>query len=109
MNNDTPAKRKLLSYLKKHHPSIVDSEIPLLLHNIERFVLVIQKIYTEPQAKISFKEVKENGIKIKKRFIETNIEELKKVKRKPNEPITSKTIREFTEKVSKVKYKNHGE
>lgn len=109
MDGITPAKKKLISYIKTYHTEVKDSDLPLLLNNIQRFVSVIHKIYTEPQAKISFKEVKENGIKVKKRFVETNIEELMKVKRDAGEPITTKTIRELTEKVLGVKYKKHGE
>lgn len=109
MNNETPAKKKLIAYLKKQHPNVVDSDIPLLLNDIKQFVSVIHRIYTEPQANIYLKEVNENGKKIKKRFIDTNIEELLKVKRDTDEPITSKTFRELTEKVLGVKYKKHGE
>lgn len=109
MKKSTPTKTKLVAYLKKKYPNIKDEELPLLLKDIQRFVVIVQKIYNEPQAKISIKEVEENGKKVKKRFIDTNIEELLKIKRNTNEPITVKTIRELTEKVLKVKYKKHGE
>lgn len=109
MNNDTSAKKKLVAYLKKQHPDVEDNDIPLLLNSVKRFVSVIHKIYTEPQAKISIKEVTEDGKRVKKRFIDTNIEELLKVKRNTDEPITGKTFRELTEQVTGVKYKRHGE
>lgn len=109
MTNETTAKKKLISHLKKHHPNVADSDVPFLLNDIKRFVSVIHKIYTEPQARISLKEVNENGKKVKKRFIDTNIEELLKVKRDAGEAITSKTFRELTEQVLGVKYKKNGE
>lgn len=107
MTDITPAKKKLIIFLKKQHPEIEDKNIPLLLNNIRRFVAVVHKIYTEPQARIYFKVFKDNdGKKITKRVMDTNIEELKKIKREPNEPITVKTFRELTEKIAgeKLKY-----
>lgn len=102
------AKKKLVTFIKKNHPEVKDEKLPLLLKDIRRFVTVVQKIYTEPQAKIYFKDIKEGERKVKKRFIDTNIEELLKIKRAPREPITVKTIRELTQKVTKTKVKEYG-
>lgn len=109
MDNNSPTKKKLIVYLKKQHPEVEDKDIPHLLSDIRRFVNVIQKIYTEPQARIYLKEINEHGKKVKKRFIDTNFEELLKIKRSSGEPVTGKTLRELTEKVLGVKYKKHGE
>jgi hypothetical protein len=102
---DTTAKNKLVSYIKKRHPNIDNQDIPRLLNDVRRFVTVVQKIYIEPQAKILIKEVNKNGKKEKTRFINTNIEELKKIKRPPGEPITVNTIREMYQKITGNKSK----
>lgn len=107
--DNSPAQKKLINHLLKRDPKLTEKELSSLLSSIKRFVTVVQKIYTEPQAKIYLKDVVENGKKVKKRFVETNIEELLKVKRDAGEPVTEKTFRELTEKVLGVKYKKHGE
>lgn len=109
MTDDSTAKNKLITFLKKRHPELKDEELPLLLKDIRRFVTVVQKIYNEPQAKISVKEIKENGQKIKKRVVDTTIEELAKLVRGTGKPITEETFRELTEKVLHIKSKKHGE
>lgn len=65
INDETPAAKKLKTYLRKQHPEVEDKNIPHLLNGIRRFVTVIQKIYTEPQAQIRYKEKKINGKIIK--------------------------------------------
>ena len=107
-NKLTPAQNKLVTYLIKRDPKLKKDDLISLLSSIKRFVTVVQKIYTEPQARMYYKEVDENGKKVKKRYIDTNIEELLKVKRAPKEPITIKTFRELTQKITGVKPKTYG-
>jgi hypothetical protein len=109
MMAQSKAKKRIITFLKKRHPELKDEELPLLLKDIRRFVTVIQKIYNEPQAKVSIKEVKENGQKVKKRIVNTNIQELAKLVKGTGRPITGETFRELTEKVLHIKSKRHGE
>ena len=108
-NNDTPAKKKLIAFLKKQHPEVEDKDIPNILNDIRRFVTVIQKIYSEPQAKVYYKDVSDGGRKVKNRYIDTNIEELMKLTKGTGKPATIEAFRELTEKVLKIKFKKYGQ
>lgn len=106
INQPSPAQKKLLTYLvEKRKMKIDKDEVIPILDSIRRFVMVVHKIYTEPQATIFYKEFKEDGKKIKKRVITTTLEEIDKVKTDPNEPITIKTIRDTYQQITKSKYK----
>lgn len=93
--------------MKKRDPNLTEKELSTLLNGIRRFVVVVQKIYTQPQAQTKYKEVVENGIKTKNRIIETDKEELSKVTRGRGKPIIE-TFREFNERITGDKYKIHG-
>lgn len=108
MENDSPAKKRLKKYLLKRNPSLSEQGLSSLLHDIRRFVSTVQKIYTEPQAHIFFKESKVNGKKIKDRIIETDIEEVGKLIKGTNGPITVDTFREFTKQILEKTSKKHG-
>jgi hypothetical protein len=98
--DDTRAKSKLITYLKKQYPELEDKDIPQVLDGIRRFATVINKIFSEPQARISLHMVTENGEKIKKRMLDTDLEELIKIKRAPDEPITVDTFRQLHKKLT---------
>lgn len=103
MINNTPAQKKLISYLKKRDPSLTDKEIPTLLNSIKRFVNLTRKIYTEPQARVTYKDRKVGG-KIKKdRIFNTDLNELSKVMGKKPEPINN-VMQKFHKAVTKGKY-----
>ena len=72
------------------------------MFGIKRFVVVVQKIYTEPQAQIKYEEIIDNGVKTKRKIIETDIKELGKVIRGKAMPLTT-AFKEFNEKVTGVK------
>ena len=107
MTNDRSSKSKFILFLKRKH-FIEDKDVPTLLRDIKRFVSVVQTIYSEPQAQISIKEDLRNGKKLKTRVFTTNLDELKKVNRAPNEPITIKTIRELHQKITNSLRKENG-
>lgn len=104
MDSDTPAKRRLLSSIKQKFPNISDDELPDILNGVKRFVTVVQKIYTEPQAHIKIIEKKIGKKKIKKRVIESDLVEFKKVvdKDKPTTSL-SDAFRAFNKAVTKDK------
>lgn len=108
MDDNSPAKKKLIKYLLKRNPNLEETEIASQLNSIKRFVKVVQKIYTEPQAKIYFKEFEENEKKVKKRIIETTPDELSKLNRGTDKPITIETIRELTRKVTGIRGVKYG-
>lgn len=76
-------KKKLISKIHKHYPNLDDKEMSTVLSNIKKFVVLIQRIKTEPQAQIIYKEKQINGRTIKDRIIQTDIEELAKVAGNP--------------------------
>ena len=101
----TSAQRRFANYLLKRNPSLTEKDIPPLLSSFKRFVTVVQKIYTEPQAQITIKEVKENGKSIRKRVITTDLEELQKITRKSKGPKSFKdTFGTLNKAVTKDKY-----
>lgn len=89
MKNDknSPAKTKLIRHLIASDPKLNEKTVVPVLNGIERFVKLVQKIYTEPQAKIRIKEKKVNGETIKQRVIDTDLEELKKITRGKTMPL----------------------
>ena len=102
MKKKTPAQKKLTTYLKKQYPDLKEKNIPEVLSGIKRFVNVVRKIYTEPQAQISIKELKINGVKQKKRIITTAIKEVVKVIDKTeNKHDLKETLDKFHKKVIK--------
>lgn len=72
---DTPAKKKLVKYLLRRDSSLNENSVEPILSDLARFVKVVHKIYTEPQAQISYKTKDE----IDWRYIRMDYEELKKV------------------------------
>jgi hypothetical protein len=103
MDKSTPAQRKLISFLSKRNPSLSKKEIYRVLNSLKRFVILTAKIYTEPQARITYKD-RVVGNKISKdRIFTTNMRELTKVMEKPSEPI-KKVFTKFHKEVTKNKY-----
>jgi hypothetical protein len=74
-----PAGKKLISYLMKRDPRLNERDVPHVLNSIKRFVDVVKKIYTEPQAQLFYKDLKIDGKTVRQRIIKTDFEELKKV------------------------------
>jgi len=105
MDNSSKAQKKFATHLMKRDPKLSEKDIPPLLNSFKRFVKVVQKIYTEPQAQIIIKDFKENGKIVRKRIINTDLEEFKKVfdKGKPRQDLIE-TFRKFHKSVTKDKY-----
>lgn len=105
MDTNSLAKKKLVKHLLKRDPNLTEKDIPLQLNSIKRFVMVIQRLYTEPQAKITIKDFKKNGEMFHKKVISTDLEEFKKVfdKDKPRQGLIE-TFRKFHKSVTKDKY-----
>ncbi|MFA6518242.1 MAG: hypothetical protein WCV93_01160 [Candidatus Shapirobacteria bacterium] len=87
MDNNTPAQKRFVSYLRKRDPGLSETDIAKLLGDMKRFVKVIKKVYTEPQARIYYRE-RLVGEKIHKdRVVETDLQEVMKlVDRSVNKP-----------------------
>ena len=102
VDKDSPIKRKFAFYLKKRFPNLKDKDLPYILSDIQRFVKVVQKIYTEPQAQVSYKDIVVNGKKVKQRIFTTDLKEVMKVteKEKQVHPLLT-TLSKFTKEVSK--------
>ncbi len=109
------AKQSLIKHLKTINPKLTDTEIPEIINGIDRFVKLVQKIYTEPQAHIYIKENRAEIGKNKKgksiykitktRMIDADLTELNKVRDKSNkkEDLLD-TVRKFHKIVTKDKY-----
>lgn len=105
MDNSSKAQKKFATHLMKRDPKLSEKDIPPLLNSFKRFVKVVQKIYTEPQAQITIKDFKVKGKVVRKRIISTDLEEFKKVfdKDKPRQDLIE-TFRKFHKSVTKDKY-----
>lgn len=102
---DTPAKVKLVSYLRRKQANLVDKEISDILHSIKRFVRVTHKIYKEPQAIVSYQQTKgASGKNVLKRIYDTNLDEIVKVKEKNQERLSVDDFRKLHKSVTKTKY-----
>lgn len=80
----------------KRNPDLSEKELGSLLGSIRRFVTVVQKIYTEPQAQIKIID--------KKRIIDTDLEEFRKVLGNEKSISINKAFKDFNEEVTKDKY-----
>lgn len=97
MDNTSKAQKKFGTHLMKRDPKLSEKDIPPLLNSFKRFVKVVQKIYTEPQAQIT--------IKNKQRIITTDLEEFRKVIIKGKGPQSfSETFDKLNKAVTKDKY-----
>ncbi|QQG44417.1 MAG: hypothetical protein HYW86_00675 [Candidatus Roizmanbacteria bacterium] len=97
MENTSKAQKNFISHLLKRDPKLGDKDIPPLLSSFKRFVKVVQRIYTEPQAQIT--------IKNKQRIITTDLEEFRKVITKGKGPQSfSETFDKLNKAVTKDKY-----
>ncbi|MBU4210481.1 hypothetical protein KKC08_00660 [Patescibacteria group bacterium] len=103
-NKPTQAQKKLISYLKKRDSKLSEKEVLVLMNGIRRFVNVVRKIYTEPQAEIIYKDRKIGEKTIKQRVIKTDLTELVKVLdgKKKRYPLIE-TILKFNRTVTKAK------
>jgi hypothetical protein len=105
MDNLSKSQKKFVTHLMKRNPKLSEKDIPPLLSSFKRFVKVVQKIYTEPQAQIIIKDFKENGKVVRKRIISTDLEEFRKVITKGKGPqLFSKTFDKLNKAVTKDKY-----
>lgn len=103
MVGDSPAQRKLISYLRKRDPKLKEKELLKVLNNIKRFVNLARKIYTEPQAKVVYKDRKVGEKIVKDRIFNTTQEELEKTREKPSETFVE-LVRKTHKKMTKGKY-----
>lgn len=105
MNDFSVAKKKFASYLKKRNPQLTDTDIAAVLGDMARFVKVVQKIYTEPQAQFSIKEKKVGNKIVKQKIVTSDYEQLLKVrdKSKKRESLIE-LIKKFNKSVTKEKY-----
>lgn len=100
-NEQTRAQKKLIAHLLKRDPSLNEKTVVPVLNSIRRFVTVVHKIYTEPQAQISYK-VRKVGNKTEKiRLIKTDLPELLKVVDKQSS--LTEAFRKFKKAVAKDK------
>jgi len=101
----SPAKNRVSSYLRKRYPQIKENDFSTLLSDIERFVRVVQKIYTEPQAQITIRDYEEKGKIVHKKVHSASFEELQKVfdKDKKEQNLID-SMRTFHKSVTKDKY-----
>ena len=105
MDNTSKAQNKFATHLMKRDPKLDEKDIPPLLSSFRRFVKVVQRIYTEPQAQITIKDFKENGKIVRKRIISTDLEEFRKVITKGKGPQSfSKSFDKLNKAVTKDKY-----
>lgn len=81
--SNSPIKKKLISKIRNHYPNLNEKEVSNILSNIKKFVVLVQRIQTEPQAQILYKEKKTDGQSVKNRIIQTDVEELVKAAGKP--------------------------
>ncbi len=105
MNKDSVAERKLTSYLLRKDPKLTERDLSSLLNDFRRFVKVVHKIYTEPQAQFQIVEKEIKGKVTKLRVINTDIKELKKVLNKDEKSLSiEETFKRFNKAVTKDKY-----
>lgn len=105
-NNQTfnsPTNKRLVSTIRKHYPNLNEKEMSSVLTSIKKFVVLVQRLRTEPQAQIIYKERKTGGKIHKQRVIKTEHEEIIKVMDKPHQSIS-----EVMEAFSKRFPEKHG-
>lgn len=104
-DKQTSAQKKLISFLRKRDSHLNETDILQLLSGIKRFVNVVQKIYTEPQATITIKDKKEGNKTVHQRIISADLEEFKKVfDKNKTEQEAFTVMRKFHKSVTKDKY-----
>lgn len=96
MADNTLAQKKLISFLKKRHPSLSEKELVETLTGLKRFVNVVRKIYTEPQAQIKIID--------KKKIVSTDLEEFKKVLGRNKSMPLEEAFKSLNSAVEKDKY-----
>lgn len=96
MSNTSLAQKKLISFLKKRHPSLSNKELSKATSDLNRFVNLVQKIYIEPQAQFKIVD--------NKRIISTDFEEFKKVLGNEKSMPIEEAFRKFNKSVTKDKY-----
>jgi len=102
LERTSPAKEKLIIKIKKRNPNFSEKDVLSILNGIKRFVDLTRKIYTEPQARITYKDVRVKGKIVKDPTYHTDIEEVAKVMEKPAEPIRE-VMKKFYKSVKKQK------
>lgn len=75
-----PAKKRLIARISQDLPNLTKKEQNQTLRGIVRFVNVIKKIHTEPQAEITIKETMEEGKIVRTRNINFDYAEILKLK-----------------------------
>ncbi len=105
MNADTPARKKFVAHLLKQDPKLSEKETSFLLNSFKRFVKVVQRLYTEPQAQIIIKDQKVGDKIVRQRIITSDFEELQKVfdKSKPVQDL-AESMRKLHKSITKDKY-----
>lgn len=76
--SSSPTKKQLIAKILKQYPDLTEKEMFNMLRSIKRFVDLVRKLRTEPQAQIIYKEKKIAGQIVIDRIIQTDIEELAK-------------------------------
>lgn len=103
LGKNTPTKKRLLGKIDRYCPGLNEKETADLLIGIKKFVKVVQRMRTEPQFLITYKDIEENGKIEKYRIIETDLEELAKVLDRPQDSILL-AMRKLSKFVPKAKY-----
>jgi hypothetical protein len=96
------SQQKLINYFYKKDPKLTEKDITALLSDTKRFVNLVKKMRTEPQARVVYKDRKVDGKIIKDKIFNTDLEELQKVL-EPNEILSMKSFRKLHESLAKKK------
>lgn len=83
------AQSTLINHLKKRDPKLSDNDVSETISGLRRFVILVQKIYTQPQSTLKLVDVKIGKKVIRKDLlITTTMEEIVKTKSgKRNTPL----------------------
>ncbi len=101
---ESPARKRIVEYLKRRDSSLLDGEVATILDDIKRFVNLTRRIYTEPQAKVTYEDVLLDG-KVKTiRTFNTDLNELKKIKKSSKQEPIKNVMERFRESVMKGDY-----
>ncbi len=100
------SQKQLIRHLKNKDSKLTDNDISEVISGLRRFVVLAQKIYTQPQAQFSYKNLKIPFTKqsVKTFVVKTTMDELDKVKN-PDESMKS-VFKKFVHEVTKGKKLN---
>lgn len=80
----SPTKKRLMEFIGKRYPLTNDGERAEIANDMVRFVKVIQRVYTEPQPKVTMSYRETDSGKEKDTHISTTMDEFEKLWVKPD-------------------------